>query len=839
MHLARFTLAVVLVAATATAFGATFIVPTDEEMVAKSAAIVTGTVEGSYVQRGESTIETVYEIRVDRALKGAAASRGELLRIVSPGGVIGDEGVLVPGAAHFLNGDRVLLFLTHENGKWETTDLTLGKFRFLTSTAGEPLLVRDAEDIHGWDENGQVHREPVRRESGFLRFIEQRVGGGRPQADYTVDAAAVSLPSDTSATDQRFAGVTANATYAPKTYTDNVSDGTTYRGIRWSNMSAGVVFYKRADQNISGASDGGVSVIQNGLAAWNNECGSVINLQYGGTTTTVSKNFDTTHVVEFNDPQSRISGSWTGSGTIATTFLSFGSSHSFANDTWWTMTDADVVFQNGYAATNASFAPAMTHELGHGIGWRHSNAHYIRNADYTDGTCNSTVEECTSAAIMNAVVNSAYGYTLQPWDVHAAQAVYPGGTCSTCTPPSITGQPSSSTINSGSSVTLSVTATGTAPSYQWYIGTSGNTANPIAGATSSTLKVTPTSTTSYWVRVSNACGTVNSATATITVNSTTTPPPGGHDPQSDFDGDGKSEILWKNISTGQIAYWDLSGRTLANGAAFATLANQDWRVQGSGDFNADGTDDIVWRNRSTGVTAMWEMHGRSVSNAAQFATTTPLSWAIEAFGDFTGDGKDEIIWRNPSTGELAMWELNGHTLINTAVFATTPNTNWRVELAADFTGDGKDELILRNMSTGAIAMWELNGRTVTNSGTIATFANFDYQIAGAGDFNGDGKADLLWRNQANGWFAMWEMNGRTITNSNAIRQVSLDWEISAVGDYDGDGKDEIIWWNRTTGDVAMWEMNGHTVLNSGTFIRIGDLNWHIEPRGSRPSLTTQ
>ncbi len=82
--------------------------------------------------------------------------------------------------------------------------------------------------------------------------------------------------------------------------------------------------------------------------------------------------------------------------------------------------------------------------------------------------------------------------------------------------PVITTQPASSTINQGQSVTLSVAAT-QAQSYQWYTGTSPSTASPIGGATGPSLIVTPSTTTSYWVRVSNSCGIANSTTATICV----------------------------------------------------------------------------------------------------------------------------------------------------------------------------------------------------------------------------------------------------------------------------------------------------------------------------------
>lgn len=500
-----------------TASGTTFVVPEDEEMVDKATAIVIGTVEGSYVQERDY-IETVYELRVERALKGGVRA-DELLRIVSEGGAIEGRGTIVPGSAHFVNGERVLLFLTFESQTWKVTDMVLGKFRFAQTPAGEHVLQREEAEIKGWDRDGTVHRERVRREDGFLRFIEQRMHGRGAMPAYFV------APEPTPSETQRspFTSVIANAPFRAYTYTDNVQDvnSPAYLPSRWANIAAGVAFYKTSSQNISGAADGGVSVIQNGLAAWNNECGSVINLVYSGQRATGSAGFDNISVVEFNDPQNRIAGSWGGSGTVATTFISYNDQHNFDSMLWWSIGDSDVVFQNGYTAANASFATAMTHEIGHGIGWRHSNAHYIRNANFTDAPCNPGVEECSSSAIMNSTAISSLGFTLQTWDINASQATYPGGSCGGgCTPPAITAQPTSRTITAGQSTTLTVTATGTSLSYQWYQGTAPNTGSP--AGTGPSLTVAPSATTSYWVRVSNACGTVNSTTATVTVNA---PPP--------------------------------------------------------------------------------------------------------------------------------------------------------------------------------------------------------------------------------------------------------------------------------------------------------------------------
>ncbi|PYS59555.1 MAG: hypothetical protein DMF74_21020, partial [Acidobacteria bacterium] len=72
-------------------------------------------------------------------------------------------------------------------------------------------------------------------------------------------------------------------------------------------------------------------------------------------------------------------------------------------------------------------------------------------------------------------------------------------------------------------VTLTVVASGAGTlSYQWYQGDSGNTSVQINGATSSSYTTIPLEDRNgprfkYWVRVSNACGSVDSATAELVV----------------------------------------------------------------------------------------------------------------------------------------------------------------------------------------------------------------------------------------------------------------------------------------------------------------------------------
>ena len=124
------------------------------------------------------------------------------------------------------------------------------------------------------------------------------------------------------------------------------------------------------------------------------------------------------------------------------------------------------------------------------------------------------------AANQGAVAISADGNTAivgGAYDNSKAGAAWVFSVRNSCTPPSITAEPQSQDIRGGQTATLSVTASGASPlSYQWYQGEAGDTSTPV-GDDASTFTTPPLgSTTSFWVRVTNTCGTADSASATIT-----------------------------------------------------------------------------------------------------------------------------------------------------------------------------------------------------------------------------------------------------------------------------------------------------------------------------------
>jgi len=260
------------------------------------------------------------------------------------------------------------------------------------------------------------------------------------------------------------------------------------------------------------------------------------------------------------------------------------------------------------------------------------------------------------------------------------------------------------------------------------------------------------------------------ATATALTQATT----GG----CDFNGDGKTDILWRNKSTGQNVVWLMNGTALSSYSWIDTVADTNWQIVGTGDFNGDGKTDILWRNKSTGQNIVWLMNGATQSSYSWIDTVADTNWQIVGTGDFNGDGKTDILWRNKSTGQNVVWLMNGIALSSYSWIDTVADTNWEIVGTGDFNGDGKTDILWRNKSTGQDVVWLMNGATLSSYSWIDTVADTNWQIVGTGDFNGDGKTDILWRNKSTGQNVVWLMNGTALSSYSWIDTVAdTNWEI--------------------------------------------------------------
>jgi hypothetical protein len=506
-----------VVAIAAPSFAITYIVPPDRFEIERASAIVAGRVVGSHAEASRFGIETVTTIAIEETIKGTPAN---VVAVHAPGGTLDGEMRIVPGVPTFADGERVLLLLyQRDDGAFTISDLGLGTFRFARDASGRELAIRN--EVEGWDPGGKVHAEQQRSAERFLNYIRGVVRGEFVAEDYVVSrewrVGSGAWELEAGSGTHPIATAAFTATSYMLTYNSGV-------GTRW-NIFPSAVNWNRGNSE-TGPLGNGAAEISAAFSTWNaggtNYVLSSANANPNGfldaTDGTNNIVFEKNLTSAGLQPFSCSSGG--ALGIAGMTHASFGAgAHVFRGETFATTLEADVSMNQGVGSCSPGTVPqelfksAITHEFGHTLGFRHSD----QTRNLSASCAGDPTLDCTSSALMNHILAYGLNGQLQAWDNAALNAVY--GAAPACTPPAITVQPFGASINAGNSAQLSVAATGTAPlSYQWFAGSTGDTSSPVSGGTTSVVIVAPAVTTSYWVRITGACGPVaNSNTASVTV----------------------------------------------------------------------------------------------------------------------------------------------------------------------------------------------------------------------------------------------------------------------------------------------------------------------------------
>jgi hypothetical protein len=277
--------------------------------------------------------------------------------------------------------------------------------------------------------------------------------------------------------------------------------------------------------------------------------------------------------------------------------------------------------------------------------------------------------------------------------------------------------------------------------------------------------------------------------------------------RQDYTEDGNSDILFRNVLTDEVIYWDMFAGKIGSVNNISNV-DQSWLVIDTGNYVSGdldgGYDDILWRSEATGEVVYWDMFkGKPISSVGFGAVD--FTWLIvsyEGASDFSGDGEDDLLWRNVNTGEVVVWNMNAGSIASQYSLGAV-DFGWTITNTGDFTGNGTDDILWRSSVTGEVGYWNMQGGL--NQGFVGLgVIPLQWEVVATGDFSGDGSADLLWQNTLNGDVVLWDLDSGAISSDRDLGRVGFEWGVIQANDYTGDGSDDVLW-QRSTGELVVWD----------------------------------
>jgi hypothetical protein len=313
----------------------------------------------------------------------------------------------------------------------------------------------------------------------------------------------------------------------------------------------------------------------------------------------------------------------------------------------------------------------------------------------------------------------------------------------------------------------------------------------------------------------------------------------------DFNNDGRADIFWRHAN-GTTAVWQMNGTGFfdEDSAQIVRTIDSAWIIAGYGDFDGNGTSDVLWRNTSTGENYIYFMDGTTILTEGYIRTVADQTWSVAGVGDFNRDGISDILWRNSVSGDNYIYFMDGLAIASEGYTRSVVDMNWSVAAVGDFNGDFRADILWRNGASGDNYMYLMDGTAIAAEGYIRNVPTA-WTVKGLGDFNADNKMDIVWRNAASGENYIYPMDGTTILpDEGALPMVTeAGWNIAAVGDFDGEsttvagrGHSDILWRNSISGAAYLWRLSSPTQImsacgplgcQSGFLPHVSDTNWQI------------
>ncbi|MBS1793340.1 MAG: VCBS repeat-containing protein [Acidobacteria bacterium] len=243
-------------------------------------------------------------------------------------------------------------------------------------------------------------------------------------------------------------------------------------------------------------------------------------------------------------------------------------------------------------------------------------------------------------------------------------------------------------------------------------------------------------------------------------------------PQSDFDGDGRTDLSVFRPSTGT---WYASGST--DGVFRAQAFGISTDKPAPGDYDGDGlSDNAVFRD------GVW--HISNSSNGSYRAEQFGVAGDVPVAADFDADGRTDLAVFRPSNGT---WYVRNSA--DNSFRANQFGLSTDKPAVADYDGDGKADIAVFRPSTGQWWIWQSS-----NGAYRSPQFGLSGDIPVVADYDADGLADVaVFRPSTGVWYIMQSTDGLRIA------QWGLSTDRPTPGDYDGDNRADLAVFRPATG----------------------------------------
>lgn len=185
---------------------------------------------------------------------------------------------------------------------------------------------------------------------------------------------------------------------------------------------------------------------------------------------------------------------------------------------------------------------------------------------------------------------------------------------------------------------------------------------------------------------------------------------------ADANRDGVGDVLWRNTENGVNVWWYLDRQgNISQSVLLQRVEDKNWNIVGVADQNGDGEVDLLWRNFSTGQNAWWYMQGATIKESAFITSLDPVhnDWEIKGLGDVNQDGQIDIFWSHRTTRQMVWWVMDGTQKNDSKSFLMEADASGAIAIGtADFNNDKSPDILLQNRQTGANTLLIMDGGNI-------------------------------------------------------------------------------------------------------------------------------